>query len=327
LRNTDKEKLLEMHALRTHFFTKQGVIKAVDNVSFTLKKGEVIGLVGESGCGKSITSLSILRMVPEPAGKIVGGKILFKNENLLEKSEEQMRQIRGNRISMILQDPMVALNQLLKIGYQLSEPLKYHGKAGGQIRKQCIELLKKVRVPAPETRINEYPFQFSGGMCQRAVIGMGVSCEPDLLIADEPTTALDVTIQAQILRLLKKIKEQFNTSIIVITHDLALAAQICNRVLVMYAGKIIEKAPVKIFYANPAHPYSNGLIRSVPVVGRRVERLYSIEGQPPSLLNPPPGCRFAPRCEKAMPKCTVQYPPEVMLGDGHKVACWLYARE
>jgi oligopeptide/dipeptide ABC transporter ATP-binding protein len=298
--NTGNEKLLELHDLQTHFFTKKGVIKAVDDVNFSVAKGEVIGLVGESGCGKSITSLSILRMVPEPGGRIVSGKILFKNENLLEKSEEEMRQIRGNRISMIMQDPMVALNQLLKIGYQLSEPLKYHGKTTGSIRKRCIELLKKVRVPSPETRVNEYPFQFSGGMCQRAVIGMGISCAPDLLIADEPTTALDVTIQAQILRLLKKIREEFNAAIIIITHDLALAAQICTRVLVMYAGKIIEKAPVEIFYENPAHPYSNGLIRSVPVVGRRVDRLYSIEGQPPSLLNPPSGCRFAPRCEKAM---------------------------
>jgi oligopeptide/dipeptide ABC transporter ATP-binding protein len=325
--NTGPEKLLELRGLRTYFYTKQGVVKAVDEVNFTVKKAEVIGLVGESGCGKSMTSLSILRMVPEPAGKIVSGKILFRKENLLEKSEEEMRQIRGNRISMILQDSMVALNQLLTIGYQLSEPLKYHGKAPGRIRQKCIELLKKVRVPAPETRINEYPFQFSGGMCQRAVIGMGVGCEPDLLIADEPTTALDVTIQAQILRLLKKIKQEFNASIIIITHDLALAAQICTRVLVMYAGKIIEKAPVKIFYKNPAHPYSNGLVRSVPVIGHRVRRLYSIEGQPPSLLNPPPGCRFAPRCKKAKQKCNLQYPPEVILEDGHKVACWLYAGE
>jgi oligopeptide/dipeptide ABC transporter ATP-binding protein len=326
--NTGNEKLLELHDLQTHFFTKKGVIKAVDDVNFSVAKGEVIGLVGESGCGKSITSLSILRMVPEPGGRIVSGKILFKNENLLEKSEEEMRQIRGNRISMIMQDPMVALNQLLKIGYQLSEPLKYHGKTTGSIRKRCIELLKKVRVPSPETRVNEYPFQFSGGMCQRAVIGMGISCAPDLLIADEPTTALDVTIQAQILRLLKKIREEFNAAIIIITHDLALAAQICTRVLVMYAGKIIEKAPVEIFYENPAHPYSNGLIRSVPVVGRRVDRLYSIEGQPPSLLNPPSGCRFAPRrCEKAMHRCLTDYPPEIDLGEGHKVTCWLYTGE
>jgi oligopeptide/dipeptide ABC transporter ATP-binding protein len=325
--NTGNEKLLELHDLQTHFFTKKGVIKAVDDVNFSVAKGEVIGLVGESGCGKSITSLSILRMVPEPGGRIVSGKILFKNENLLEKSEEEMRQIRGNRISMIMQDPMVALNQLLKIGYQLSEPLKYHGKTTGSIRKRCIELLKKVRVPSPETRVNEYPFQFSGGMCQRAVIGMGISCAPDLLIADEPTTALDVTIQAQILRLLKKIREEFNAAIIIITHDLALAAQICTRVLVMYAGKIIEKAPVEIFYENPAHPYSNGLIRSVPMVGRRVDRLYSIEGQPPSLLNPPSGCRFAPRCEKAMHRCLTDYPPEIDLGEGHKVTCWLYTGE
>jgi oligopeptide/dipeptide ABC transporter ATP-binding protein len=329
--NTVNDKLLELYDLRTHFYTKQGVVKAVDDVNFSVAKGEVIGLVGESGCGKSITSLSILRMVPEPGGRIVSGKILFKSE-------------RGNRISMIMQDPMVALNQLLKIGYQLGEPLKYHGKASGHIRKKCIELLKKVRVPSPQTRVNEYPFQFSGGMCQRAVIGMGISCAPDLLIADEPTTALDVTIQAQILRLLKKIRTtaldvtiqaqilrllkkiraEFNAAIIIITHDLALAAQICTRVVVMYAGKIIEKAPVKIFYENPAHPYSNGLIRSVPVVGRRVDRLYSIEGQPPSLLNPPAGCRFAPRCEKAMDRCLTRYPPEIVLDRGHKVACWLY---
>ena len=324
---TRNENLLELQSLRTHFFTKQGVVQAVDDINFSVIKGEVIGLVGESGCGKSITSLSILRMVPQPAGRIVAGKILFKNENLLEKSEEEMRQIRGNRISMIMQDPMVALNQLLKIGYQLSEPLKYHGKATAHIRQQCVDLLKKVRVPSPEARINEYPFQFSGGMCQRAVIGMGISCAPDLLIADEPTTALDVTIQAQILRLLKKIRVEFNAAIIIITHDLALAAQICTRVLVMYAGKIIEKAPVRIFYENPAHPYSSGLIRSVPVVGRRVDRLYSIEGQPPSLLNPPLGCRFAPRCEKAMQRCRTHYPPEIALGEGHKVACWLYTGE
>ena len=322
--NTHAEKLLEINDLHTHFDTKQGVVKAVDGVNFTVKKGEVIGLVGESGCGKSITSLSILQMVPQPAGRIAGGKILFKGENLLDKSEEEMRQIRGNRISMILQDPMVALNQLLKIGYQLSEPLKYHSKATGHLRKTCVDLLKKVRIPSAEIRITEYPFQFSGGMCQRAVIAMGIACDPDLLIADEPTTALDVTIQAQILKLLKKVNAEYNTAIIMITHDLALAAQICKRVLVMYAGKIIEKAPVKIFYKNPAHPYSIGLIRSVPVIGHRVAKLYSIEGQPPTLLDLPPGCRFAPRCEKAMDRCRNHYPPEFALAEGHKVACWLY---
>ena len=322
--NTTAENLLEISGLHTHFDTKQGVVKAVDGVSFTVKKGEVVGLVGESGCGKSITSLSILQMVPQPAGRIAGGKILFKGENLLEKSEEEMRQIRGNRIAMIMQDPMVALNQLLKIGYQLSEPLKYHAKAAGRLRQMCIDLLKRVQIPSAEDRLKEYPFQFSGGMCQRAVIAMGIACGPDLLIADEPTTALDVTIQAQILKLLKKVNAEYNAAIIMITHDLALAAQICKRVLVMYAGKIIEKAPVKIFYQNPAHPYSIGLIRSVPVIGRRVARLYSIEGQPPALLDLPPGCRFAPRCEKAMDRCRSHYPPEFTLAEGHKVACWLY---
>lgn len=317
-------KLLEINDLHTHFDTKQGVVKAVDGVSFTVKNGEVVGLVGESGCGKSITSLSILQMVPQPAGRIVAGKILFKGENLLNKSEEEMRQIRGNRICMILQDPMVALNQLLKVGYQLREPARYHSKATGHLRQLCIDLLKKVRIPSPEIRMMEYPFQFSGGMCQRAVIAMGIACDPDLLIADEPTTALDVTIQAQILKLLKKINAEFNAAIIMITHDLALAAQICKRVLVMYAGKIIEKAPVEIFYKNPAHPYSVGLIRSVPIIGRRVAKLYSIEGQPPALIDLPPGCRFAPRCEKAMNRCRKQYPPEFILAEGHKVACWLY---
>ncbi len=322
--NTHAENILEISDLHTHFDTKQGVVKAVDGVSFTVKKGEVVGLVGESGCGKSITSLSILQMVPQPAGRIAGGKILFKGENLLDKSEEEMRQIRGNRISMIMQDPMVALNQLLKIGYQLSEPLKYHSKAAGRLRQMCVDLLKRVQIPSAEVRLKEYPFQFSGGMCQRAVIAMGIACGPDLLIADEPTTALDVTIQAQILKLLKKINAEYNAAIIMITHDLALAAQICKRVLVMYAGKIIEKAPVKIFYQDPAHPYSIGLIRSVPIIGRRTAKLYSIEGQPPTLLDLPPGCRFAPRCEKAMDRCRSHYPPEFTLAEGHKVACWLY---
>lgn len=323
--STVNEKILELRDLQTHFVTRQGSVKAVDSVSFSVAKGEIVGLVGESGCGKSITSLSILRLVPQPTGQIVGGKILFKNENLLGKTEEEMRQIRGNRISMIMQDPMVALNQLLKIGYQMGEPLRYHGKATGHVRSKCIELLKKVHVPSPESRLNEYPFQFSGGMCQRAVIGMSIACGPDLMIADEPTTALDVTIQAQILRLLRQVQTEFNTAIIIITHNLALAAQICSRILVMYAGKIVEKAPVNIFYKNPAHPYAIGLIRSVPVVGRRVERLYSIEGQPPVLLNPLPGCRFAPRCEHAQRRCHENYPPEVTVGEGHKVACWLYA--
>lgn len=318
------ETILLIDNLKTYFFTKQGVIKAVDGISFSINKGEIVGLVGESGCGKSMTGLSILRLVPEPAGEIVGGRILFNDEDLLKKSDEEMRKLRGDRISMILQDPMVALNQLLKIGYQMAEPIKYHKRKKGSIRKMCIKLLERVKVPSAETRIDDYPFQFSGGMCQRVLIATGISCHPDLLIADEPTTALDVTIQAQILRLLREIQGEFNTSIIMITHDLGIVAQICTRVMVMYAGKIVEKAPTMTFFKNPAHPYSLGLIQSVPVLKRRVEHLYTIDGQPPSLLNPPGGCYFAPRCKEAKAICLESYPPEIVLEKGHTVSCWLY---
>jgi len=319
-----RQKLLVIEDLKTTFFTKKGQIKAVDGVSFSVEKGEILGLVGESGSGKSITCLSILGLVPQPAGKVVGGKIIFKNENLLEKSKEEMRQLRGNRISMILQDPMVSLNQLLTVGYQLGECYRHHNKGRGNLQEKVIGLLKKVRVPAPEARINFYPFQLSGGISQRVLISAGIANDPDLLIADEPTTALDVTIQAQILKLLKDLQKELEASVILITHDLAAVAQICSRVLVMYAGRIVEKAPVKTFYRNPAHPYSIGLIRSLPLLGRRVDQLYSIEGQPPRLLNLPPGCRFAPRCAKAMDMCREQYPPETDLETGHKVSCWLF---
>jgi oligopeptide/dipeptide ABC transporter ATP-binding protein len=319
--------ILFVDRLRTYFFTRQGTVKAVDGVTFSIEKGEAVGLVGESGCGKSMTGLSILGLVPKPGGEIVGGRILYKNEDLLQKGKEEMRRIRGDRISMILQDPMVALNQLLKVGYQLAEPTKYHRSTKGSLQETCIELLKRVKVPSPEIRVKDFPFQFSGGMCQRVLIAIGISCQPDLLIADEPTTALDVTIQSQILSLLKEIQREFNTSILLITHDLAIVAQICHRVMVMYAGRIIEKAPIKPFFKNPAHPYSIGLIQSVPVLGRRVERLYSIEGQPPSLLNLPSGCHFAPRCNKAMSICHESYPPEISLEQDHSVSCWLYGVE
>jgi oligopeptide/dipeptide ABC transporter ATP-binding protein len=325
--NGGNEKLLEVKDLKTYFFTREGVIQAVDGVNFSVGRGEVVGLVGESGCGKSVTSLSIMGLVPQPAGKTVSGEILFKNEDLLKKSNEEMRRIRGDRISMILQDPMVSLNQLLSVGYQLGEPFKYHNNVLGSLVEMCISLLKKVKVPSPETRVNDYPFQFSGGMCQRVIIGMGISNNPDLLIADEPTTALDVTIQAQILQLMKELQREIGASVILITHDLATIAQICSRVLVMYAGRIVEKAPIKDFYKNPCHPYSVGLIRSVPVLGRRVRRLYSIEGHPPNLLNPPMGCRFAPRCKQVKKICNESYPPEVMLEKNHSISCWLYAKE
>lgn len=324
--DADNNKLLVLEDLKTSFFTREGEVKAVDGVSFSLDKGEIVGLVGESGCGKSVTSLSIMRLVPQPAGKILSGRILFKNEDLLAKSHREMRRLRGDRISMIMQDPMVAMNQVLKVGYQLGEPIMFHNRAIDSIRNMCIDLLKKVRVPSPESRINDYPFQFSGGMCQRVLIAMGIANSPDLLIADEPATALDVTIKAQVLKLIKEIQQEANSTVILITHDLAAAAQVCSRLLVMYAGRIIEKAPVKAFYKEPAHPYSAGLIRSVPVLGRRANRLSSIEGRPPSLLNPPPGCRFAPRCEKALDICLESYPPEISLAADHKVSCWLYSQ-
>ena len=322
---SQKDTLLEVKDLKTSFFTKKGVIKAVDGVSFTVKKGEMIGLVGESGSGKSVTSLSIMRLVPQPAGKIVSGEILFNGENLLKKSESEMRQLRGNKLAMILQDPMVSLNQLLTVGYQIGETFKHHGKADGSLLAKCINILKKVRVPSPETRVNNYPFQFSGGMCQRVLIGTGIANNPELLIADEPTTALDVTIKAQILQLMKDLQKEINASIILITHDLATIAQICTKVYVMYGGRIVEKAPIKEFYQNPQHPYSEGLIKSVPVLGKKIKRLYAIEGHPPNLLNPPPGCRFEPRCTKAKKVCGQKYPPEVDLKKDHQVSCWLYS--
>jgi oligopeptide/dipeptide ABC transporter ATP-binding protein len=318
------EKILRVDGLRTSFFTKKGEIKAVDDVSFSVARGEILGLVGESGSGKSITCLSILGLVPQPAGQVIGGRILFKNEDLLEKSKEEMRQLRGNRMSMILQDPMIALNQLLTVGHQLGECFKFHNQGGGSLKEKCINLLNKVKVPAPEARIKFYPFQLSGGISQRVLISAGIANDPDLLIADEPTTALDVTIQAQILHLLKELQRQTNSAIILITHDLASVAQICQRVMVMYAGRIVEKAPIKTFYKNPAHPYSRGLIKSLPVLGRKVDQLYSIKGQPPGLLNLPPGCRFAPRCEQVKDICRQDYPPEVDIEEGHRVSCWLY---
>ncbi len=321
-----KDIILQVQGLKTHFFTKRGVVKAVDGIDFSMGKGEIVGLVGESGSGKSITSLSIMRLVPKPAGEIVDGKILFYNENLLEKSAEEMRQIRGNRISMILQDPMVSLNQILRVEYQIGEVFRFHKKTNGSLREKCINVLKKVKVPSPELRIRDYPFQFSGGMCQRVVIGMGIANSPKLLIADEPTTALDVTIQSQILQLMKRVQQETGTAILMITHDLATVAQICSRVMVMYAGRIVEKAPVHTFYKIPAHPYSCGLIKSVPVLGKKIDRLFSIEGQPPSLLNPPEGCRFVSRCNQAKEICHREYPPEITLDENtnHRVSCWLH---
>jgi oligopeptide/dipeptide ABC transporter ATP-binding protein len=321
----DNEPILSVKDIKTYFFTTQGVVKAVDGISFSIRRGEVVGLVGESGCGKSMASLSVMRRVPQPSGKTISGEILFHGQDLLKISEEEMRSIRGDRIAMIMQDPMVALNQLLTVEYQIGEIFRYHKKPIiDSLREMCVSVLRRVKVPSPQMRIKDYPFQFSGGMCQRTIIGMGVANSPELLIADEPTTALDVTIQAQILDLMKRLQQETDTSILMITHDLGTVAQICTRVMVMYAGRIIEKALVRDFYKDPHHPYSVGLIDSVPVLGRKSKRLSSIDGHPPSLMNPPPGCRFAPRCTKVMPICTESYPPEIEIGETHQVSCWLY---
>lgn len=315
--------LLKVIDLKTYFFTQEGVVKAVDGVSFTVKRGETFGIVGESGSGKTITSLSVLRLVPTPPGKIVGGRILFNGEDLLKMSQKEMRNHRGARISMVTQDPMTSLNPVYRIGNQIMEAIAYHQtlKKKDQIEK-TVEMMKLVHIPSSEVRIKEYPHQFSGGMRQRVMIAMALSCQPDLLIADEPTTALDVTIQAQILRLLKEVQEVFGTSIIFITHDLGVVANICDRVAVMYAGKIVEQADVKTVFHSPKHPYTKGLMDSIPKLGERRERLQAIDGQPPNLNHLPSGCHFYPRCPYVLPECRQEEPPSQVISEGHEVRCF-----
>ncbi len=316
--------LLEVKDLKTYFYTRRGIVKAVDGVSFSLKEGETIGLVGESGCGKTITSLSILQLIPKPAGRIVGGQIMFDGEDLLKKTEKQMRHIRGKKISMILQDPMTSMNPVFTVGEQVAEPIRIHQKLDKQfIWEKVKEMLRLVRIPAPETRIKEYPHQMSGGMRQRIVGAMALSCEPKLLIADEPTTSLDVTIQAQFLRLLKEIQQKAGVSMIMITHDFGIVARVCDRVAVMYSGKIVETGNVRELFNHPAHPYTIALMSSLPKIEVKVDRLYSIEGQPPDLRNMPAGCAFAPRCAQAKEICRTQYPPMTMVSNGHEANCWL----
>ncbi len=317
------ETILEVQDLKTYFYTRWGVTKAVDGVSFDLQKGETIGLVGESGCGKTVTCLSLLRLVPQPAGKIVGGKILLAGDDLLAKREKEMRKVRGRKISMILQDPMTSLNPVFSIGYQVKEPIKLHQRARGHLLwEKARDMLGLVQIASPEVRMRDFPHQMSGGMRQRVVGAIAISCQPSVLIADEPTTSLDVTIQAQYLDLLKEIQQQTNVSIIFITHDLGIVARMCDRVCVMYAGRIIESAPAVELYDHPAHPYTRALISSVPAADKPVERLFSIEGQPPALHNLPPGCPFKPRCSDAIDRCGEESPPEVEVGPRHKVACW-----
>lgn len=321
--------ILSVEGLKTYFKTDDGVVKAVDGVSFTLKKGETLGLVGESGCGKSVTNLSIMRLIPSPPGKIVGGKVMFRGEDLLQKPERELRSVRGNNISMIFQDPMTSLNPFLKISTQMMETIRLHqGLDKQEARNKSIELLKMVGIPSPEKRIDNYPHQFSGGMRQRVMIAMALSCEAQVLIADEPTTALDVTIQAQILELIKELAEKFGNAVILITHDLGVVAGMCDKVCVMYAGKIVERAVTEDLYSDPKHPYTKGLIMSVPRLDQKGrEKLYSIKGQPPNLINLPDCCPFHPRCGQAMDICRNKYPDPVNLGNGREVCCWLYKED
>jgi oligopeptide transport system ATP-binding protein len=319
-----KRPLLEVKDLRTQFFTQDGVVKAVNGVSFTLNEGEALGLVGESGCGKSVSALSLMRLIPQPPGKIVSGEVTFDGRDLLKLKEDDMRKVRGNDIAMIFQDPMTSLNPVLTIGRQIGEALELHkGMDRSAARKRTIELLELVGIPAARTRVDDYPHQFSGGMRQRVMIAMALSCEPKLLLADEPTTALDVTIQAQILDLIKRLREELGMAIIMITHDLGVIAEIADDVVVMYAGAAMETADRDTTFYHPHHPYTEGLLHSLPGYGTR-ERLVPIAGQPPSLISLPEGCPFRPRCAYSFDKCTDTPPLMELAGEpGHRSACWL----
>ena len=317
--------LLEIKDLSTHFVSAAGtrVVRAVNDVSFTLHAGETLGIVGESGSGKSTLALTILRLLP-PAARIVQGQINFEGENLLDKSASEMQHIRGKRIAMILQDPMASLNPLFTIGDQVAEPMRVHehmGRGGAWARAK--ELLGAVRISAPETRVGEYPHQMSGGMRQRIVGAIAISCEPALLIADEPTTSLDLTIQAQYLNLLSDLQKRYHLALIFITHNLGIVAKMCDKVAVMYAGRMVEYGPVRQIFNRPAHPYTEALLRSIPRLTDRRERLTAIEGQPPDLASPPPGCAFHPRCPKAIERCQEEDPPTFEVAEDQRARCWL----
>lgn len=319
------ENLVQIKNLKTYFYTEDGIVKAVDDVSFNIRKGEIIGVVGESGCGKSVTAMSIMRLIPSPPGKIVGGEILFENKKILELKDNEMRKIRGNDIAVIFQEPMTSLNPIFTIGYQIQEVIMLHQKLNKvQSKKKAVEMLKLVGVPRADEIVECYPHELSGGMRQRAMIAMAVSCNPKLLIADEPTTALDVTIQAQILDIMRDLKKKLNTSIMLITHDLGVIAEMAEYVVVMYAGKVIEEAPVIELFKNPMHPYTEGLMKSKPSLDKDVERLYSIPGQVPNPINMPEECYFCVRCPKAIDICRKQQPSIKEIRPGHKVACFLY---
>ena len=324
----EQEKLLRVSNLRTRFHIYEGMVTAVDGINLDVYRGETLGVVGESGCGKSVTALSILRLLASPPAEIQG-TILFGGVNLLDLNLDEIRRIRGNAISMIFQEPMTSLNPVLTIGEQISEAIKLHqGVTRQEAWSKAVEMLQMVQIPSPEMRVREYPHQLSGGMRQRAMIAMALSCHPRLLLADEPTTALDVTIQAQIVDLMERLKEEFETSIVLITHNLGLIAEMAKRVLVMYMGKVVEEAPVEDLFQEPLHPYTRGLLESIPWIGKKLKtgrrQLQEIPGIVPSLLEMPAGCRFHPRCSRVMNICIEEEPPLVQPGDHRRVLCWLW---
>lgn len=324
MNKANKETIIDVRNLQTSFFTEEGEVRAVDGLHFSIEKGKTLGIVGESGSGKSITSLSILRLIPDPPGKIIGGEILFKGENLLEKSNKEMMKIRGNNISMIFQEPMTSLNPVFTAGEQIVESVRIHQKLGKKAAwERAVDMLRLVGIPSPEKRAKQYPFELSGGMRQRVMIAIALACNPELLIADEPTTALDVTIQAQILELMKKLQEELGMAIIFITHDLGVVAEICDKVAVMYAGQVVEYSNVDALFNHPKHPYTVGLLHSLPRPDEDQEELSVIKGTVPSPFDMPKGCRFAPRCPHAQEICD-QAPEFVETKDGSQVRCWIY---
>lgn len=323
----DNDIILRVEDLRTYFNTDDGIVKAVDGVSYDLKKGETLGLVGESGSGKSVTNLSIMRLIPSPPGKIMSGQAMFDGQNIFDLSEKEMRNIRGGKIAMIFQDPMTSLNPYLRISTQMIETIRLHDNVTkAEAKEKAINMLDLVGMPMPIERIDDYPHQFSGGMRQRVMIAMALSCNPEILIADEPTSALDVTIQAQILELIQELSKKLGTAIMLITHDLGIVAGLCDRVCVMYAGKMVEKGTNEEIFKDPKHPYTQGLIKSVPRIDQPgKEHLYTIKGMPPNVIDLPECCPFYPRCEKVMEICKTKYPPAKEFDHKREVSCWLYS--
>jgi oligopeptide/dipeptide ABC transporter ATP-binding protein len=320
-----KPPLLKVENLKAYLYLKRGIVRAVDGVDLEVAEGETLGIVGESGSGKTMTSLSMLRLLPKPSGRIVDGSITLDGTDLVKLSEDEMvHEWRGRRISMVSQDPLTSLNPVFTIGDQVGAPFRYHKLAQGRgaVRRAVEAVLSRVRIPSPAERVDDYPHQFSGGMRQRVVTGMAIACSPRLLIADEPTSALDVTIQVQMMELFRELQRDSGVGIIMITHDLGVAAGICHRIAVMYAGRVVESGDVREVFRNPAHPYTRGLLNSIPYLGRKRRHLEAIAGQPPSLVDPPKGCRFAARCSQRMPRCD-DYPPSFEVARGHKAACWL----